>query len=184
MRTRRQQYPSSDLPTTVLGLSHRSWTKGQIRAILDHYEWAYDSVDSTKIDLIRELHLLVQERGLDRNDRIRILNAGNYGGSPREPKSGVVIVSHPTSETVSTSLADCVVCYEFLNLQNTPERKITSSCNHEPDICRACLATSISTQMDSKVWDQIDCPTCSQRLNFHDVKAFADSEVFQRLETP
>ena len=62
------------------------------------------------------------------------------------------------------------------------EAKFTSSCNHEPDVCRPCLTTSISTQFNGNVWDQIDCPNCGQRLEFHDVKAFADSVVFGRSE--
>ena len=77
---------------------------------------------------------------------------------------------------------DCVVCFETLNPQTIPQRRITSSCSHEPDICTSCLAMSIATQLDSKVWDHIDCPSCGQRLDFQDVKAFADHEVFGRSE--
>ena len=76
---------------------------------------------------------------------------------------------------------DCVVCYENLTARTVPQRRITSACNHEPDVCRSCLATSISTQFNSKVWDQISCPSCSQRLGFQDVKDFADPDVFTRL---
>ena len=74
----------------------------------------------------------------------------------------------------------CTVCLEDLSSQNFLDRKVTVSCNHEPDVCRPCLSTSISTQFTSKVWNQIDCPTCGERLDFQDVKEFAESEIFER----
>lgn len=74
----------------------------------------------------------------------------------------------------------CAVCFEHLNPQNFPDRKTTVTCSHEPNVCRPCLSTSISTQFTSKVWNQIDCPTCGERLNFQDVKDFAESEIFER----
>ena len=97
----------------------------------------------------------------------------------------------PTGNSITDSIPnvtssrnrDCVVCFETLNPGNTPVRRITSSCDHEPDICRLCLATSISTQLDSRVWDQIGCPSCDQRLGYQDVKAFADSSAFGRSES-
>lgn len=95
---------------------------------------------------------------------------------------GDAVFTAPMLNVASALPADCVVCFETLGPQNTPKRKITSSCNHEPDVCRPCLTTSISTQFNGKVWDQIDCPACGQRLEFQDVKAFADSVVFGRSE--
>lgn len=95
---------------------------------------------------------------------------------------GDTTFTEPSHKFASAWPKDCVVCFETLNPQTIPERRITSSCSHEPDVCRSCLAESIATQLDSKVWDHIDCPTCGQRLGFEDVKAFADHEVFGRLE--
>ena len=90
------------------------------------------------------------------------------------------VATNPLPIIASTLPRDCIMCFETLNPQNTPERRITSSCNHEPDVCRSCLATSISTQLDCKVWDQIDCPTCGHRLNFQDMREFADPAAFAR----
>ena len=97
--------------------------------------------------------------------------------APNDPVS-----TSPMPNVASVLPRDCIVCFETLSPQNISKRKITSSCKHEPDVCRSCLTTSISTQFNSKVWDQIDCPTCGQRLEFQDVKAFADSTVFGRSE--
>lgn len=94
--------------------------------------------------------------------------------------SNKTTLTNPGPHITSSLFRDCIVCYDALNTQTVPQRRITSTCNHEPDVCRTCLATSISTQFNSKVWDQINCPSCSQRLDFQDVKAFADPDVFTR----
>ena len=222
-----EEYRRFGVPTTLLGLNQKAWRRTGIRLILDHYKWKYEAITQTKINLMHELHLLVQEYDLDKTDRNQIFNAHKSGVPLPRPKPRVRSVPHPAfpdSKATArrhvsrnqakakaeskparvTTLAassqarkdailetprpegtnalprDCVVCFETLNPQNTPKRKITSLCNHEPDVCKYCLTTSISTQFDSRVWDQIDCPTCGQRLDFHDVKAFADSSTFQR----
>ena len=86
----------------------------------------------------------------------------------------------PTSEdaTVKSNDRECGVCLESLGLERFPKRNITSTCNHAPDVCLSCLAQSIATQFSTKVWDQIDCPTCSERLQHTDVMKFASSVVF------
>ena len=221
-------YRYSGVPTTVLGLSHHSWTRTEIRLILDHYNWNYRTITRTKLNLMHELNLLAQEYDLDKEDRLEIVNAHKRGEPLPRLKPRVRRVPRPTlpdRDTVARRVArhlvrtrtksqpavaatkaaalqvpdntavtnlipsfanaspwDCVVCLETLNAQKTPKRKITSSCNHEPDVCKSCLTTWISTQLDSKVWDQIDCPSCGQRLDFQDVKAFADPLVFERSE--
>ena len=93
------------------------------------------------------------------------------------------VTTAPIPEVVNDLRRDCVVCFEALTVRNTPKRKITLSCGHEPDVCTTCLSASISTQLTSKVWDQIDCPTCGEHLGYQDVQEFADSEVFGRLES-
>lgn len=196
------------VPTTLLGMSYRSWTGTQIQIILDHYQWQYDQITRSKQNLMHELDLLIQEHDLDIQDRRDILNALKRGDPLPRRKSRVRRVPHsalpdrkaiarreraqnraqtraftdPSHKSASALPRDCTVCFETLNPQTIPERRITSSCSHEPDVCRSCLATSIATQLDSKVWDHIDCPTCGQRLGFQDVKEFADHEVFERLE--
>ena len=80
----------------------------------------------------------------------------------------------------SAARLDCVVCFEGLGPKNAPQRKIASACDHEANVCLSCLSQSIATQFASKVWDQINCPSCSARLEHQDVRAFADAEVFER----
>ena len=220
------QYDRLGFPTTLLGMSYRSWTRENIRIILDDYQWRYHT--HTKRQLMHELDLLVQEHDLDVEDRREIFNAirrdeplprckprvrrvphttlpdGNSAArralaqNPaqiRTRSQAAVAAStkttlqapnnthftNPGPHVTSRLSKDCVVCYEALSARTVPQRRITSACNHEPDVCRSCLATSISTQFNSKVWDQISCPSCSQRLGFQDVKDFADPDVFTRL---
>lgn len=56
-----EQYRLLGIQTTLLGLGHHSWTKPQIRLVLDHYRWKYQAITTTKLNLMHELHLLVQE---------------------------------------------------------------------------------------------------------------------------
>ena len=215
-----EQYRLLGVPTTLLGLGHRSWTKRHIRLVLDHYRWNYQAITETKLNLMHELDLLVQEYGLRPADRKSILNSSKKGKipprrprvrrvpHPKFPPSEVVgrrypsrsqtqagtktaapkackdsIITASTPELANDLPRDCVVCFDTLTPHNTPKRKITFSCDHEPDVCTICLSTSISTQFTSKVWDQIACPTCGERLEYQDVEEFADSVVFGRLES-
>lgn len=96
------------------------------------------------------------------------------------PGASTLATSGPTSEnsTVQPNVRECGVCLTTPGLERFPKRNITSTCNHTPNVCLSCLEQSIATQFSTKVWDQIDCPTCSQRLEHSDVKKFASSVVF------
>ena len=218
------QYDFNGVPTAVFGMSYTSWTRENIRIILDHYQWRYNT--HTKRDLVHELDLLVQAHDLDLEDRRELLKAIRRGKplprckprvrsvphtlpdrksaarrararnpAPMQTRSQAALAAstattlqapnnttftNPGLDVTSSLSRDCVVCYDTLNTRTVPQRRITSTCGHEPDVCRSCLAMSISTQFNSKVWDQISCPSCSQRLDFQDVKAFADPDVFAR----
>lgn len=86
----------------------------------------------------------------------------------------------PAAEDSGSKQPICIVCFDEVLSVNRPRRRITATCNHEPDVCRACLTSSIAVQFGNKIWDQIDCPTCGARLSYEDVKLFADSSVFGR----
>ena len=85
-------------------------------------------------------------------------------------------VVHNTPENTP----ECIVCSDTLNESNTPTEDTTSACRHGRDICRQCIATSVVTQFREKTWDQIDCPNCSERLNYHDVRSHAETDTFER----
>lgn len=94
------------------------------------------------------------------------------------------ISSHPAQASAAigenyTSQV-CSVCLETLNARLFPKRKITASCTHGANVCLGCIRQSISSQFTSKLWDQISCPSCNERLEHHDVKLFAEPTIFER----
>ena len=87
-----------------------------------------------------------------------------------------------TSSTIASS-SDARRCLGDdvpLTAGNTPNRPVTRECNHEHEFCWQCLATSINTQMQSRRPDEIDCPSCLQRLSYADMQEFADRATFER----
>ena len=108
-----------------------------------------------------------------------------------QPTTSISVVAGPATGALATTTTtgdgssargpnekECSICLDSFGLERFPKRSITSTCNHAPDVCLSCLAQSIAAQFSNKVWDQIDCPTCSQRLQHADIKMFASSVVF------
>ena len=87
---------------------------------------------------------------------------------------------YSAGEPSAKNAPSCIACLEILIPALAPGRKITNVCSHEPQICAHCLAQSIASQLDSKLWQQIDCPICSASLGYADVKNFATKATFQR----
>lgn len=77
----------------------------------------------------------------------------------------------------------CQICYETLPGPSFPQRAPNSKCEHDANVCSTCLAKSLAQQMGQKMWDQIDCPVCSGRLGFFDVKEFADMLILLPLRS-
>lgn len=81
---------------------------------------------------------------------------------------------------VAQVIRECEVCLESLTPDTTPQRIVTFACQHEIDTCQQCLVTSLSTQMSEKMWDQINCPSCGERLSSDDVQVLADKQTRER----
>ncbi|KAK0129220.1 hypothetical protein ONS95_001155 [Cadophora gregata] len=61
-------------------------------------------------------------------------------------------------------------------------RNLTSRCEHEPlDMCKTCVATTIETQSQVKIFDDINCPVpdCGLQLNEEEVQEFATAEFYE-----
>lgn len=189
------RYAQKGVPTNLLGLHRTSWTKDTLLVVLNHYGVSCDK-SVTKLELMRRLDRLTHDPNLNRFGRLRILNAYTRGNAlpPRQPKISTVttvsavektldrknVPSVKTASVEKISAFGCIVCLETLEITAFPKRKTTAACSHKPDVCLQCLSNSIATQFADKMWDQIDCPSCGQRLEFIDVKAFASSVVFER----
>ncbi|KAF1365876.1 hypothetical protein EJ07DRAFT_92584 [Lizonia empirigonia] len=77
---------------------------------------------------------------------------------------------------------ECIVCTDSRSLLHFPSQPPTAQCSHNADVCRRCLRTWIRTTFTSKVWDEINCPTCSERLDYEDVRQFAPSDIFRKYD--
>jgi hypothetical protein len=83
---------------------------------------------------------------------------------------------HATSE----STKECNVCTETRPLFQFPERTPTEDCQHGIETCTHCLRTWIESDFKSKMWNEVNCPTCRARLQHNDVMDFAPRNVFVR----
>lgn len=171
-----RSYHHAGVPTSILGCSYRSWRKAQLIAVLDHYAEPYPE-GASKPDLMKALHVLSQRQPITRQDKSRILNPRLR---PTALELGNIDSSSPHNEHAPMADQVCKVCLENFEMEQFPGRKLTLACDHEATVCQSCLATSISTQLSSKIWDQISCPDCGAGLEHQDIKEFADEETFQR----
>ena len=90
---------------------------------------------------------------------------------------------NPSSDTANPDAEDtktCSICCESQSCTLFPQRPPTSACEHSADVCFTCLQAWITEQMKGKMWSQIDCPECPNRLKLPDVEAFADAATFQK----
>ena len=69
---------------------------------------------------------------------------------------------------------------------NAHKYALTGSCNHEPCICKDCLADYLSSAMDTGVWGDLACfdDQCKKLLQVQDIAVFASAEVLARLVPP
>ncbi|KAF7508478.1 hypothetical protein GJ744_009191 [Endocarpon pusillum] len=83
----------------------------------------------------------------------------------------------------------CTICLETLPLHAFPAVPITSAClpefhraADESFVCKSCINESISVQISTSRPDEINCPSCSQRMSHQDIKMWAEHEVFERYD--
>ncbi|KAK3320533.1 hypothetical protein B0T19DRAFT_444367 [Cercophora scortea] len=78
---------------------------------------------------------------------------------------------------------ECIVCTETKNVRDFPKAAVTNKCAHAPSTCLQCVATSIKTDLNNRVWNEIKCPECREVLQYDDVQRFADPETKERYQT-
>lgn len=78
------------------------------------------------------------------------------------------------------SMQDCNVCAESKPFLSFPIISVSGQCDHPPQTCLECVATSIRTEFASKRWNQIHCPECRGLMEYEDVEAYADKTTFAK----
>jgi hypothetical protein len=75
---------------------------------------------------------------------------------------------------------ECIVCTATLSLQRFPDRPPTKTCKHPINVCRKCLRTWITSESNTKMFDDMKCPVCSTTLQKADMRDFAPKEIYKR----
>ena len=133
-----EDFRRAGVPTSLLGCSYKSWQKVQLRMVLDHYGQEH-RLRASKLNLMNALHALTRRIALSKYEKSRI----SKSRSRRETFHYLI--------RDTTPIQGCLVCFENLDASNTPRRRVTSSCNHEPNVCLSCLSQSITVQFTGKV---------------------------------
>ena len=87
--------------------------------------------------------------------------------------------SRPRPPVPSTN-PTCGVCWDQVAVVDFIQGKLVPECDHEANVCRLCLAQSITAQLDSKLWNQLTCPLCTIRIDGNVVEKFAPSDTISR----
>jgi hypothetical protein len=88
-----------------------------------------------------------------------------------------------TTEAQDTREHECSVCDE-----TTPDSEFAdlTACKHDPDVCKPCFLSWLTTQLDSTSWEQMQCPStgCSETITHQDVQKHAPRDIFVRSVRP
>lgn len=93
--------------------------------------------------------------------------------------------STSTGETLPKgSTVDCAVCFDVMTPDTQPHHPPTRNCTHGLNVCRACLARHISTEVSDRIHDenQVDCLICRTPMTYQDIQASADPETLARYD--
>lgn len=94
--------------------------------------------------------------------------------------SRVVVTNQRVPAEILSGERECAVCTYTKSVSEFPGASITKSCNHPPMTCLECIAMSIRTDLNSKLWNEIRCPECRELLQYADVQRYADNETRER----
>ncbi|SPO03343.1 uncharacterized protein DNG_06025 [Cephalotrichum gorgonifer] len=93
-----------------------------------------------------------------------------------------IAVSQPQVSAENNSDRECIICADTKPPLDFPQTSVTATCNHPPEACLECMRMSIKTDLDTKIWTEIQCPECPATLEYADVQQYADEETFSRFE--
>ena len=79
-----------------------------------------------------------------------------------------------------SNMKTCIICTDNLHVLEFDIKPPTARCDHPIDTCHNCLQQWVASEFESKGWEHIKCPQCPEQLEFADMQAAADPEVFTR----
>ena len=97
-----------------------------------------------------------------------------------EDTTSVVITNQRQLPDIVSGDRECIICTDTKPVSEFPSAAITTTCNHPPTTCLICVATSIRTDLNNRLWNEIKCPECRATLQYDDVQRFADDETKDR----
>lgn len=189
------------LPEIIFGLIHTKHSVSRSQRVLKYYHKRVLRRER-KSELLRKLVILEKEVPRAEAEAIKkfIENPDEWGMLPElvgkargikveprvkeepevktEVKSGVKAGKENASWT--SSFKECSVCTSSFGRNHFPNKQLTPSCNHEPNVCITCLTQSIETQIPDVIGDQVKCPECPATLPHDVVRAWASQELFER----
>ncbi|KAK4148600.1 hypothetical protein C8A00DRAFT_19598, partial [Chaetomidium leptoderma] len=100
-----------------------------------------------------------------------------------EETASVVITNQRRLPDILSGERECIICTDTKPVSEFPTAAITKACDHEPTTCLLCVATSIQTDLNNRLWNEIKCPECRATLEYDDVQRFADDATKDRYQT-
>ncbi|KAF5533098.1 RING finger Dorfin [Fusarium mexicanum] len=101
-------------------------------------------------------------------------SAGPYLDQPESPDSDAVTASAIGSR-------ECLACSDMKAPNSFPDF-VTSKCTHTPSICLDCMVRSIQVAMKTEYWNEISCDECKEKLQYNDIRRFADEQTIAKYE--
>lgn len=115
---------------------------------------------------------------------VQTCTEGRVDDPSTEPASPLVQDELPPNSRFAETNEQCVVCIDEPPF--FPSRPPTSLCSHPSQICLPCLQSTIQEVVHSGIaFDRDDghimCPSdgCDKRLNYEDIKLWAEQDVFE-----
>jgi len=174
-------------------------------------EFEYDQIDPVVLQLIRALPSSLPEPSLDSDPLqnalhqqdidleaayLRSLNTHHnisliddnpyFGQRYAQPSSSspIAITRKRVTAAVINGMKECVVCTETLPAEtHFSPHALSLGCDHEPSTCSECVAKSIASDLETKMWYEVRCPECRAPMEYQDVERYADRETFRRYES-
>ncbi|KAI0436176.1 hypothetical protein F4803DRAFT_543174 [Xylaria telfairii] len=81
-----------------------------------------------------------------------------------------------------TEEIECIICIENIPRRGFPKSPISPVCSHETQCCLGCLATHLTSQLESNSPNSFTCPQCRGALPYASIQQYAKPETFIKYD--